>query len=197
MAPQDPIEAAILALKRALRSVDQSVDELLAIQERLKQMIRELEGFETAPPSVAVMRLYQLQQGDSDMGITVDSVGEQLLLAFEDDHGDADDAPDGIVVTFAIADPTIVTVENGASPIVDPGDPNATPPVASTNTQVIPGPLSILTAGTTQANVSFTNADGSPLLGPDGVTPVAPPAAVTIEVDPGAPAGARLSVVGS
>jgi hypothetical protein len=164
-------------------SIDETILHLQADKHRLEYAIWLLEGDNSPVPAKATFQL-DSTNGDNIMGITVDSVNEALILAFEDDHGDAVDAPEGVLVTFAIEDESIATVTTGAAE-VDPG---------GSGTQVIPGPLTILTEGTTQANVSFTNADGMPVLGPDGVTPISPPAAVTITVNPGAPAGTRLAV---
>jgi hypothetical protein len=54
-----------------------------------------------------------------------------------------------------------------------------------------------MSAGTSTLTVHATNADGSPLLGPDAVTPITDADPVDVTVNPGAPAAERFTVPGA
>jgi len=103
--------------------------------------------------------------------ITVDEQNEVATLAFVDSHGNETPAPAGAVITFLTSDANILAVS------ADPNDPQV-------------GRLS--PAGTPgNADISV-QVDGA--FEPDGVTPIPAPDPVTVEVDPGAAVGERLSV---
>lgn len=100
--------------------------------------------------------------------INVDSATASLSLAFADDKGDVTGPPNG-------PDGTPATVTYGSdNPAVATVDPAT-------------GQLTGVSAGTFNATANVTNADGTPTLEPDGVTPFSP-APVLVTVDPGAAA---------
>jgi hypothetical protein len=57
-------------------------------------------------------------------------------------------------------------------------------------------PLAEVAEGTSSLSVGVTDANGNPLLGPDGVTPIPAPAPVVVTVNPGAPAAEVFTVPG-
>ena len=107
--------------------------------------------------------------------ITVDTTNETATVHFVDDKGDTDAAaPEGIVVTFASDTPTVATIA------ADPANP-------------LQGNITPVAEGTANISVTFTNADGTPFLEPDGTTPfTAQPVALTVTA--GAAVGADLSL---
>lgn len=121
-------------------------------------------------------------EGDSVMPLTVDSVNAVAILSFQDDHGDAVGPPAGALATATSSDTAVLTV--GAS-------------VAGTDANGIANiqfPLTEVAEGTSSLSVVATDANGNPLLGPDGVTPIPAPAAVVVTVNPGAPAAEVFTV---
>ena len=132
----------------------------------------------TRPPA----RMLFTIEGDTDMPLTVDSVNAVAILAFEDDHGDAVAPPEGALATATSSDTAVLTV--GAA--VAGADANG---VAN-----IQFPLAEVTAGVSTLSVAATDANGNPLLGPDGVTPIPAPAPVDVTVNPGAPAAEVFTV---
>ncbi len=136
----------------------------------------------TRPP--ARMTFVITTEGDP-MPLTVDSVNAVAVLSFTDDHGDAVAPPDGTLAVATSSDTAIMTV--GA-------------PVAGADANGIANiqfPLAEVAAGTSTLSVTATGADGSSLLGPDGVTPIPAPAPVTVTVTPGAPAAEVFTVPGA
>src|SRR5260370_24460293 len=111
-------------------------------------------------------------EGDSVMPLTVDSANAAAILSFRDDHGDAVAPPAGALATAASSDTAVLTV--GAA--VAGADANG---VAN-----IQFPLAEVTTGTSTLSVTATDANGSPLLGPDGGTPIPHPAPVVVTVNP-------------
>lgn len=101
--------------------------------------------------------------------ISVDSTTATLSLSFVDDKGDVAVAPDGATVAYASDNAAVATVD------------------ATT------GKITEVLAGTFNASATVTNADGTPTLEPDGVTPFSP-AAVNITVTPGAAAADVFTV---
>jgi len=133
----------------------------------------------TKPP--AKMLLAIAIEGDL-MPLTVDSLNSVAVLAFDDDHNDAVAPPAGTLSTATSSDVTIMTV--GAA--VAGTDANGVPTITF--------PLAEVAAGTSTLTVTSTDPNGAPLLGPDGVTPIADPAPVTVTVNPGAAASEVFSV---
>lgn len=125
-----------------------------------------------------------ITEGDQ-MPLTVDSANAVAILSFTDDHGDAVAPPDGALAVATSSDTGVMTV--GA----------ATPGTDANGVANIQFPLAEVTAGTSDLSVASTAADGSPLLGPDGVTPIPDPAPVTVTVTPGAPAAEVFTVPGA
>jgi len=124
-------------------------------------------------------------EGDTEMPLTVDSVNAVAILAFEDDHGDAVAPPEGALATATSSDTAVLTV--GAA--VAGADANG---VAN-----IQFPLTEVIAGVSTLSVTATDANGNPLLGPDGITPIPAPAPVDVTVNPGAPAAEVFTVPGN
>ena len=135
----------------------------------------------TRPPA----RMLFTIEGDTDMPLTVDSVNAVAILAFEDDHGDAVAPPEGALATATSSDTAVLTV--GAA--VAGADANG---VAN-----IQFPLTEVIAGVSTLSVTATDANGNPLLGPDGITPIPAPAPVDVTVNPGAPAAEVFTVPGN
>jgi hypothetical protein len=137
----------------------------------------------TRPPA---MMLFTIAiEGDPEMPLTVDSANAVAILSFTDDHGDAVAPPAGALATATSSDTTILTV--GAA--VAGADANG---IAN-----IQFPLAEVAAGTASLSVASTDASGNPLLGPDGVTPIAAPAPVDVTVTPGAAAAEVFTVPGA
>jgi hypothetical protein len=137
----------------------------------------------TRPP--ARMLFTTVTEGEPEMPLTVDSANAVAILSFEDDHGDAVAPPSGALATATSSDTAVLTV--GAA--VAGADANGVP-----NIQF---PLAEVTAGTSTLSVTATDANGNPLLGPDGVTPIPAPAPVDVTVNPGAPAAEVFTVPGN
>jgi fructose-specific component phosphotransferase system IIB-like protein len=131
-------------------------------------------------PRSAAQMLFSVE-GDS-MPLNVDSVGKLAVLSFTDDKNEAVAPPAGTLATASSDTPGVMTV--GAA--VAGADANG---VAN-----IQFPLTEVAAGTANLSVTTTDANGNPLLGPDGVTPIADPAPVLVTVTPGAPADEIFSV---
>ena len=137
----------------------------------------------TRPPARMLFTI--IIEGDTDMPLTVDSVNAVAILAFEDDHGDAVAPPEGALATATSSDTAVLTV--GAA--VAGADANG---VAN-----IQFPLTEVIAGVSTLSVTATDANGNPLLGPDGITPIPAPAPVDVTVNPGAPAAEVFTVPGN
>jgi len=135
----------------------------------------------TRPPAKMMLTI----EGDQEMPLTVDSANAVAILSFTDDHGDAVAPPDGTLAVAASSDTAVLSV--GAS----------MPGTDASGVANIQFPLTEVTAGTSDLSVTATAADGSPLLGPDGVTPIPAPAPVTVTVNPGAPAAEVFTVPGA
>jgi len=135
------------------------------------------------PP--ARMSLTVTSEGDQEMPLTIDSVNAVAVLSFEDREKEPVAPPAGALATATSSDTAVMTV--GAA--VAGADANGVP-----NIQF---PLAELLAGTSTLTVAATAADGTPLLGPDGVTPIPAPAPVVVTVNPGAPAAEVFTVPGN
>ena len=138
-----------------------------------------------AGPAPARMQFTITLEGDPQMPITVDSANAVAILSFTDDHGDAVAPPAGALATATSDNPAVLTV--GAS--VAGADANG---IAN-----IQFPLSEVAEGVANLSVDATDANGSPLLGPDGVTPIPAPAPVAVTVNPGAAADEVFTVPGN
>lgn len=98
--------------------------------------------------------------------ISVDAVDESVTVSYQDDKNEDTAAPAGAAPTFTSSDETIATVAP------DPADP-------------LKGKLTLLLAGDVDLGASNVNdANGNPIQ----LTPQ------TVTVDPGAAAGARITV---
>jgi hypothetical protein len=140
-------------------------------------------GWITRPP--AMMLLSITIEGDPVMPLTVDSVNAVAVLSFTDDRNDAVAPPAGALAVATSSDTAVMTV--GA-------------PVAGADANGVANlqfPLAEVTAGTSTLSVTTTDASGNALLGPDGVTPIAVPAPVTVTVTPGAAAAEVFTVPGN
>lgn len=138
----------------------------------------------TGPPAAGPAQMTVTIKGDP-MPLTIDSVNAVAVLGFEDRDNEATAPPAGTVATATSSDTSVMTVGAGV------------PGTDSNGVAVIQFPLSEVSAGTTTLSVHATAADGSPLLGPDGTTPIPDPAPVTVTVNPGAAAAERFTVPGA
>jgi hypothetical protein len=120
-----------------------------------------------------------------EMPLTVDSANAVAILAFTDDHGDPVPAPAGTLAVAASDNTAVLTV--GAAVAGTDAAGNAT----------ITFPLTEVAEGTANLSVTATDANGNPLLGPDGSTPIATPAPVAVTVNPGAAADEVFTVPGN
>jgi hypothetical protein len=170
-------------LERVLNRIDAQLARSAAREELMLRKLDKLYEWLVRPP--ARMFLTTAIEGDTEMPLTVDSVNAVAILAFEDDHGDAVAPPAGALATAVSSDTAVLTV--GAA--VAGADANGIP-----NIQF---PLAEVAEGTSDLSVTVTDANGNPLLGPDGVTPIPAPAAVTVTVNPGAPAEEVFTVPGN
>jgi hypothetical protein len=177
------------ALLEELRKHRERHDQILALLEqsagREHLILRELEQIRRLLVRPPARMLFTITEGDPAMPLTVDSVNAVAVLSFEDDHGDAVAPPAGALATATSSDTAVLTV--GAA--VAGADANG---VAN-----IQFPLAEVAAGTSTLSVTATAADGSPLLGPDGVTPIPAPEPVVVTVNPGAPAAEVFTVPGN
>lgn len=102
--------------------------------------------------------------------LSIDDANAQGLFYWVDDRGDTDAAaPEGAQVSFGSTDPNVATVDPATAKIT---------PVAE---------------GAAQLTVTITDANGNPLMEPDGVTPFAAPPA-DFQIVAGAAVGAGLQV---
>lgn len=151
-------------------------------------------------PRPAVRASLTVTKGTTTMPgkITVDSVGEQALLRFFDDHNEVTDAPAGAVANFAVADTTKATVAPGSTAVPDPGDPTATPPIPASAALVLVSPLTLLLAGDTSVSlVSLDDGAGNPVLetfGPNTGQPFPDPGTADLNILTGAAVGDALSI---
>ena len=143
---------------------------------------RWLEMPATAP---ARMLFTIATEGDPAMPLTVDSANAVAILAFTDDHGDPVPAPSGTLAAATSDNTAVLTVGPAAAGTDAAG--NAT----------ITFPLTEVAEGTANLSVTATDANGNPLLGPDGSTPIATPAPVAVTVNPGAAADEVFTVPGN
>ena len=150
--------------------------------DRVTQTADRFLAYLLTPLPAARMCFYV--EGDQTLPLTVDSANSVAVLAFEDDHGDAVPAPAGTLATATSSDTAVLTV--GA----------AVPGTDANGNATITFPLTEVSEGTSSLSVVATDANGNPLLGPDGVTPIPAPAAVTVTVNPGAAAAEVFTVPG-
>ena len=159
-------------LKRVLDQID-------ARLARIEAQNSQILGWVSRAPA----RMSLAIEGET-MPLTVDSVNAVAVLAFEDDHGDPVPAPAGALATATSSDTAVLTV--GA----------AVPGTDAAGNATITFPLTEVAEGTSSLSVAATDANGNPLLGPDGVTPIPAPAPVDVTVSPGAPAAEVFTVPG-
>ena len=167
-------------LARVLNQIDAKLARIGAQNDQILANQQKLYGWLVRPPAAMFLAI----KGDP-MPLTVDSVNAVAVLSFEDDHGDAVAPPAGALAAATSSDTAVLTV--GAS--VAGADANG---VAN-----IQFPLTEVAEGTSSLSVAATDANGNPLLGPDGVTPIPAPAPVVVTVNPGAPAAEVFTVPGN
>jgi hypothetical protein len=143
-----------------------------------RQLVPALTG------STAPAHMHLKIKGDL-MPLTVDSANAVAVLSFTDDHGDAVPPPDGATAVASSSDTSILNV----------GDATAASDANGVGT--LQFPLTEVAEGTAQLSVHATASDGSPLLGPDGATPISDPAPVSVTVNPGAAADEVFTVPGN
>ena len=106
--------------------------------------------------------------------INVDTLNEVVTISFVDDKGDTNAvAPVGAVVTFTSDNAAVASVAT------DPANP-------------LQGDVTVVSEGTANLGATLANADGTPVLEADGVTPFPVPAPVAVTVSAGAAVGASL-----
>jgi len=167
-------------LERVLRHIDVQLAESAAQERLILHKLDKIYDRLARPPA----RMFLTIEGVV-MPLTVDSVNAVAILSFEDDHGDAVAPPAGALATATSSDTAVLTV--GAA--VAGADANG---VAN-----IQFPLAEVAEGTSTLSVAATDANGNPLLGPDGATPIPAPAPVVVTVNPGAPAAEVFTVPGN
>ena len=150
---------------------------------QLKAEADQYVGWITHPATR--MQLAITIEGDTEMPLTVDSANAVAVLSFTDDHGDSVPPPDGAVATATSDNPAVLTVGAGV------------PGVDANGIANIQFPLTEVAEGTANLSAAATAADGSPLLGPDGVTPIPVPDPVAVTVNPGAAAAEVFTVPGA
>jgi hypothetical protein len=141
-----------------------------------EQYIPWITGAVTPGPARMVLTV------EGDPMLNVDSVNEKAVLSFADDKNDPVPPPDGTQATATSSDTGVLTV--GA----------ATPGTDANGVPTIEFPLTAVAEGTATLSAHATAADGSPLLGPDGTTPIPDPDPVQVTVNPGAAAAERFTV---
>ena len=167
-------------LERVLEHIDAQLAEQAARDQLILRKLDKIYGLLAAPA-----RMFLTIEGDTVMPLTVDSTNAVAILSFTDDHGDAVAPPAGALATATSSDTAVLTV--GAS-------------VAGTDANGVANiqfPLAEVAEGTSSLSVAATDANGNPLLGPDGVTPIPAPAPVVVTVNPGAPAAEVFTVPGN
>lgn len=151
--------------------------------QRLTDYARQLVSALTGSTAPAHMSLKI--KGDP-MPLTVDSANSVAVLSFTDDHGDAVPPPDGATATATSSNTGVLNV--------GPGQPGTD---ATSGVATVEFPLTEVAEGTSTLSVHATASDGSPLLGPDGATPISDPAPVDVTVNPGAAADEVFTVPGA
>ena len=174
------IERMFTEQKARDRQILALLEQQAARDERILHKLDKIYDLLARTP--ASMLLTITLEGDQEMPLTVDSVNAVAVLSFEDDHGDAVAPPAGALATATSDNTAVLTV--GAA--VAGADANG---VAN-----IQFPLAEVAEGTANLSVAATDANGNPLLGPDGVTPIPAPAPVAVTVNPGAAAAEVLPV---
>jgi len=166
-------------LRRVLNEISEQYAQINEKLGRIGAQNDQILGWLVRPPAAMFLAI----KGDP-MPLTVDSVNAVAVLSFEDDHGDAVAPPAGALATATSSDTAVLTV--GAS----------VPGTDANGVATITFPLTEVAEGTSSLSVAATDANGNPLLGPDGVTPIPAPAAVAVTVNPGAPAAEVFTVPG-
>lgn len=149
-----------------------------ALVDYARQLVPMLTGT-TAPARM------HLKIKGAPMPLTVDSAASVAVLSFTDDHSDPVPPPDGATATATSSNTGVLNV--------GPGQPGAD----ANGVATIEFPLTEVAQGTSTLSVHATAADGSPLLGPDGATPINDPAPVDVTVNPGAAASEVFTVPGA
>jgi hypothetical protein len=124
-------------------------------------------------------------EGDP-MPLTIDSVNAKAVLMFTDRVGDPVAPPAGTIAVLTSSNPAVLTVGDAAG-----GTDEAS------GAPTLEFPLGEVAAGVSTLSVHATAGDGTPLLGPDAVTPITDAAPVEVTVNPGAAAAERFTVPGA
>lgn len=135
-----------------------------------------IEPTPSAPVATHAVLIIKSTTGGTNMPgtITVDTTNETATVAFVDDKGDTDAAaPAGVVVSFASDNEAVATIAVGA-------------------TNPLVGDITPVAEGTANISATLANADGTPVLEADGVTPFPTPAPVAVTVGAGAAVGDSL-----
>jgi hypothetical protein len=167
------ITAQYAQILERLKGIGAQNDQILANQQKLY-------GWLARTPAAMFLTI----KGDT-MPLTVDSANAVAVLSFEDDHGDAVAPPVGALVTATSSDTAVLTVGTSV------------PGADANGVATITFPLTEVVVGTSSLSVAATDANGNPLLGPDGVTPIPVPAPVVVTVTPGAAAAEVFTVPGA
>ena len=111
------------------------------------------------------------------MGLTVDSANAQVVLAFEDDHGDVTGPPpgdgSGLAVTFSSDETGVISVGAAVAGTDAAGNGNFT------------APLTFGVDGSANLSAAVANVSGQPLVDADGVTAFVQPAVLNVPVAAG------------
>lgn len=119
----------------------------------------------------AILTIQPTSGGIMPGAITVDTTNETATVEFVDDKGDVATAPVGVTVLVTSSDPSLTV----GTP--DPSTPNTFPLVPTI-------------VGSADVSATFTNADGTPAIEPNG-TPFSV-TSTTVTIAAGAAAGASL-----
>jgi hypothetical protein len=185
----DPLEAIALALRDGAAQIATSLDHLSATLEKAVAAVQDqpvLVAIVQPTPGPPVRAIFSIQGGSSAMGTTfdVDATNEAAVIGEVDDKLDPTTLAPGLSASLAFTDDSgnpstllsageFAVVPGTDSPF---GDTLQAPLIVSA-TPDISGPTDVVITAT----LSPEPADGQP-------------DPVTVTVDPGAPAGAQLSV---
>lgn len=177
-----------------LRDVRQILADLawLKAQVQANTVLLQQLANPSATPGPPVRAILSIRNQGVDMSatLTVDSVGEALVVGFVDDKGDVTAPPAGVVAAVSFDNPILsagafATVPGASTPF---GDTLSAPLAITDPTGGISAP------DVATATVVLSGAGGAALFEADGTTPFPQPAPLPIPVDPGAAVGAQIGV---
>jgi hypothetical protein len=166
----------ISALRKTIQALIDAVVTLTTEVSNLTAVLKK-----ALAPNGPVKAILTVKGSFMPVTITIDTTNETATLSYVDRVGDPDDAPAGLIPNFA-SDNAALTV-GAPTTAADP----------TTGKQVVTVALTPASVGVANVSVAPTDANGAAILEPDGVTPIPAPSPVQVTVDPGAPAGARLT----